>query len=40
MDQALESTINADAASRQTGITAFHQSQGAGQLPDLLEAPL
>lgn len=29
VDQALESTINADAASRQTGITAFHQSQGA-----------
>ena len=29
VDQALESTINADAASRQTGIIAFHQSQGA-----------
>ncbi len=29
VDQALESTINADAASRHTGITAFHQSQGA-----------
>ena len=29
VDQALECTINADAASRQTGITAFHQSQGA-----------
>ncbi len=28
VDQALESTINADAASRHTGITAFHQSQG------------
>ncbi len=25
----LESTINADAASRQTGITSFHQSEGA-----------
>jgi hypothetical protein len=29
VDQALESTINADAASRQTGITSFHQSLGA-----------
>ena len=29
VDQALESTINADAASRQGGIIAFHQSQGA-----------
>lgn len=29
VDQALESTINADAASRHTGITTFHQSQGA-----------
>ena len=29
VDQALESTINADAASHQTGITSFHQNQGA-----------
>ena len=29
VDQALESTINADAASRQTGIISFHQNQGA-----------
>ena len=41
LDQALESTINADAASRQTGITSFHQTKeqpGAGQLSDQLEA--
>ena len=29
VDQALESTINADAASRKTGITAFHENEGA-----------
>ena len=29
VDQALQCTINADAALRQTGITAFHQSRGA-----------